>query len=333
MNILTDTTQFTVSLSLSAHAYASDSRQQQSQPQQAKQAYLNALAAYAAHFYLDCMAYETSLTDNDAKIQRTLLDTGALKLQNTMQLECRPVLPNETVLYVPPEVQRDRVGYVAVQLSEDLREATLIGFLERVDRDYTPLDQLQPIESLTEALDSLSAAAAQTEGKAQLTRLSDWLDNALNNVVEAGWQTIDNLLGAPSNQAQLSWAFRSAPSAIAPANQDPNQALVQRGKFIQLEQAQEQIEVVLQVGFLPIQQNQQKIDEVEIWVQLRPMEPQQLLPSSLQLSVLDQAGEEVMQALSRNTEAIQLKFAGSVGEQFGLKVVWQTAQFVESFVI
>ncbi|MEO0645732.1 MAG: DUF1822 family protein [Cyanobacteria bacterium J06650_10] len=337
MTLLTSPSNFTVSLSLSAHAQAETARKQHRQPAQAKQAYLNALAVYATHTYLDCMAFDSAIATNHNRMQQTLLNSAPLTVNGSDQLECRPVLPTETELFVPPEVQCDRLGYIAIRLSEDLKKATLLGFIESVNSDYTPLSQLQPIEQLTEKLAHLisrskAAKTDSTQAKvADPTRLSNWL----NNVVEAGWQTLDSLLESVSRQDQLALGFRSAPEVSdAPATQQTpsdiqsDNSVIQRCKQIQLEQNAENLDVILQVGFF-----QQSINEVEVWVQLRPIETQSLLPTSLQLRVLDQNDHDVMQAEARSTEAIQLKFVGTVGEQFSLKIDWQSTSFIESFVI
>jgi hypothetical protein len=50
---------FTVPLALEAHSRAEEFRRYQSNPGKAKQVYLNTLAVYAVHVYLQCRGFET----------------------------------------------------------------------------------------------------------------------------------------------------------------------------------------------------------------------------------------------------------------------------------
>ena len=122
---------FTVPLALEAHSRAEQFRRYQSNPDKAKQVYLNTLAVYAVNMYLQCRGFETDLETSDSwnPAMQMLLDTADLVVKNRGRLECRPVLPNAEVVCTPAEVWSERIGYVAVRLSESLREATLLGFV------------------------------------------------------------------------------------------------------------------------------------------------------------------------------------------------------------
>lgn len=313
---------FTVSLAIEAHLQAEQFRQQHSHPHKAKQVYLNTLAIYAANFYLNCLDIETDVAASDSwdPVQQTLMDTADLVVKHCGKLVCRPVLPNANEMIVPPEAHQDRIGYVAVRLSGDLRQATLIGYVEAIEANTIPLSALQPIETLGPALVALMT---QEQTQPATVRLSQWFQNWS----EAGWQAIDSFWdstsGGASGGGPLAWGFRSPQAAT-----EETVPAVQRRKQFQLEHNAEKIQVSMLLGLRPLAE-----DTVEIWVRLCPTQAQQCLPESLKLRVLDQAERDVMQAEARGTEAIQLKFTGTTEEKFSIEVVWHETRITESFVL
>ena len=299
---------FTMPLTLKAHHIADQFRQQQPTPQKAKQVYLNTLAVQAVSAYLSWFGIETDLEAGDSwnPAMQSLADTADLVApQGT--LECRPVLPGEQSCYVPPEVWSNRIGYVAVQFNADLSEATLLGFVPSVAVMQLPLSQLRSLEEL---LDRLTPAVVTN----QRVHLSQWLQDA----VVMGWQTVEELLGVQ----QPAWSFRSG-------DQSQREDLTTtRGKLLNLTTSTDAEPLALLIALTPA-------DEalVDVWVKVCPIGSQTHLPPDLELSVLDAAGVAVMQAQSRNTEMIQLKFKGAVGEKFSIKVILGSHNFTENFVI
>jgi hypothetical protein len=173
---------FTVPLALEAHSQAEQFRRSQSEPHKAKQVYLNTLAVYAVNSYLQGRGFETDL-DKSASydpVMQMLMDTADLVVKNRGKLECRPVLPDADNLCIPAEVWEERIGYVAVQLHESLREATLLGFVEKVSRSELPLSRLRSLEALPGYLNKIKP----------LVNLSQWFEN----VFEAGWQAVEALI-------------------------------------------------------------------------------------------------------------------------------------------
>ena len=87
-------------------------------------------------------------------------------------------------------------------------------------------------------------------------------------------------------------------------------------------------EVALTVGILP------KSDEkVAVLLRVYPMK-ESILPSGLQLVVLDETDEVFLEVQARETDnRIQLKFSGRYAEEFTVKVVLGEAEITESFVI
>ena len=307
---------FTVSLALEAHSKAKQFRGYASNPRKAKQIYLNTLAVYAVNFYLQCLGFETELEKSDSSnpVMQTLMNVADLQVKKLGKLECRPVLPDSEVCDVPPEVWEERIGYVAVQLDESLREATLLGFVEKVKTEEIPLSLLKSLEDLREHIRQLK----RLQDKERI-HLSQWL----HNVFDAGWETVEALFNPP--QAELNFRFRGAHRKTTTTPKNPEFG-IKRGKLLGLERAGEQ--VALFVGLEPTAESDMKIS-----VEVYPIGGQTNLPEDLQLMVLDEKGEVVMQAQARSTKNIQLKFSGESGEGFGVKVALGDVSIAEPFLI
>ena len=156
MNQLNEPLTFTVPLSFTAHSLAEQFRCQQSNPQKAKQVYLNTLAVYAVDFYLQCLGVETEIERSDScnALRLKFMNVADLWVKSIGRLECRPILPKAEVLAIPIEVREDRVGYVAVQFDQSLKQATLVGFTSMAVAEL-PLDQLRSLEEFPEYLNQL----------------------------------------------------------------------------------------------------------------------------------------------------------------------------------
>ncbi|MGB7442753.1 MAG: DUF1822 family protein [Coleofasciculaceae cyanobacterium] len=293
---------FTVSLALEAHSRAQQFQRYQSTPEKAKQVYLNSLAVYAVNIYLQCRGFETDLEKSgcwDSAIQM-LMDTADLEVKNYGKLECRPVLPASEVLYIPEEVWADRIGFVAVQLTESLREATILGFVDKASRSEMPLSQLRSLGDLPGYLNQLKP----------LVNLSQWFED----IFEAGWQAIDALLNR--EPTELAFGFRNT-----------QQTDICRGKLIELgELNQSVVMIVMLTG--------ESEHDREIGVEVQPPKSQIYLPANLQLMLLNEEGEVVMdvQAGSDNKK-IQLEFEGETGDCFSVKVALGNVSVTENFVI
>ncbi|HEY9672047.1 MAG TPA: DUF1822 family protein [Waterburya sp.] len=285
-----------------------------------EQVFLNTLSVSFVNSYLQGMGFETDLEKSDSwnPLQQTLLDVADLEVKNLGKLECRPVWEGTQIIYVPPEVELNRIGYLAVQISQSFREATLLGFVKKVSTDSLPISQLQSLERFHEYLEYLSQAKLAelaypsiSPGKT-LVNLSRWFENNF----ELGWQEIEALLG--SQPTNLAVNLRSAPEAG-----------VERGKLIDLGIELTGEAVVLAVSLTP--QNEQEMD---INVEVHPTTGQTYLPPHLQLMVLDEEGEAVMEAQTRSANTyMQLQFSGSSGERFSVKVSLGDVSVSENFII
>lgn len=156
----------TVPLELKAHELARQLAAVQSTVQKGKRVYLNALAVYAVHSYLKWLQIETDLNFSDsfnpAKV--ALANIADLVITGIGSLECRPVLPGETTIFLPEEVIENRMGYVGVQFSDRLDSVQLLGFTPSLDSSNPPqqiaVAELMPIDALIEQITRLEEAIA-----------------------------------------------------------------------------------------------------------------------------------------------------------------------------
>jgi hypothetical protein len=243
-----------------------------------------------------------------------MFDVADLVLPNLGKLECRPVLPGETSVTLPSEVMQDRVGYVAVQFGSRatptepvyLQEAQLIGFAPSVATDDPPeellLTDLQSLDAMIEYLDKLESALSAAPDKTR-SQLNNWLQN----LFEAGWQTVEEVL---TPQTPLLALRRST---------------VRRAKRIELQTNA----VVLIVTLQP--ENRERLG---IHLQVCSVNPQMTLPPQLKLMILTDSGEVFREIIASGTDTfMQYEFSGQVGEQFSIKVALRDVSITEAFVI
>ena len=210
---------FTVPLFQSAHRIAKQFSQQQSNQEKAKQVYLNTLAISAVDFYLRCVGIQTDWEASDSwdSVMQAMMDVADLEIPNYGKLECRPMLPETQVIYIPPEVWSDRIGYVAVQFDQSLKEATLLGFAEAVSIEELPLSQLRSLGDLLEHLSHIR----QAKSAKMRVNLRQWF----HHLFEAGWQSLETVLDT-TDQENFAFGLRSD-SRLA-------EATVKRAKLIDM---------------------------------------------------------------------------------------------------
>ena len=291
---------FTVPLALEAHSRAEEFRRYQSNPGKAKQVYLNTLAVYAVNVYLQCRGFETDLERSDSwnPMMQMLMDTADLLVKDHGKLECRPLSPEAEVVGVPPEVWEERMGYVAVQLSESLREATLLGFVQKVAKSEVPLSQLRSLGELPGYLHKIKP----------VVNLSQWFED----IFEAGWQAVEALLGEPT---ELAFNYRSASLDV------------RRCKQIELATADHSVALIVAL-------TGESKQDMDISVEVQPSNGQIYLPANLQLMVLNEDGEAVMDIhAGSDNKTIQLEFGGEAGDRFGVKVALGEVSVTENFII
>jgi len=299
--MFTQTLPLTLPLSFEAHSLAQKYSERQSKSQKAQQVYLNTLAVYAVDFYLRCMEFETdwSASDSSNPLMLKLLDIADLDIKGIGKIECRPVLPNAEFCAIPPDVWQDRIGYVAVQLSQSLQEATILGFTKTAAAEI-PRSSLQPVDDLLAYLNRLQ--------QQKPVSLRNWFDD----IFAEGWQAIEEIL----HPEQFEWAFsrRSA-------------TLITRGQQIDLGMQLANKSVALIVTLPP-----EEDSEVEIKVQVYPVGGESNLPEGLKLTIMDDSGETVLEAKSREFDSfIQQEFSAESGEEFGVVVSLGEAKITQYF--
>ncbi|NER03159.1 MAG: DUF1822 family protein [Okeania sp. SIO3C4] len=142
------------------------------------------------------------------------------------------------------------------------------------------------------------------------TNLLQWFDG----IFETGWQTVEEILNF--EQAEISYSFRSS-------------VRISRGKMIDLGMRIADESVALIVHLL----SENEIEK-DVNVQVHPMREQTYLPPGIKLIVMDEFGEELIYAESRDAENfIQLSFTAEIGEKFSIGVALGEARVTEYFYL
>lgn len=237
------------------------------------------------------------------------------------KLECRPFLAGTKEIYLPPEVTEDRIGYVLVQLNEDLSQAQLVGFLNTINSlssEEMLVADFQPVDSLLECLPSriFEQAPGSNFGQEKAS-LSRWFQN----IFEPGWQSTEAFFGREQNN--LASSFRSSSQLDTTS--------VKRAKLINLG-----LQLASQsIALIVIVTKEAQQEEVTIRVQVHPGGGETYLPANIRLVLLLESGEILDEAKSRSLDNfIQLnRFEGVIGECFNILVASSEASVIESFVI
>lgn len=298
---------FTNLISPVARKQAEKWSRQQATAAKSQQILLNTLAVSFMNFYLKCMGFETDLQASDSwnPVQQTLMNVADLFIKNIGNLECLPVLENADCVFVPPEVQSNRIGYVVVEISQSLQSAKLLGFVEQVSNDKLPFERLEPIENLLHYLESF---------KNQNVNLKRWLDR----IFEPNWVPVESVFFAePALQ------FRSA-------GEEYNNS-VERAKLIDfgIQNHRDSVWIVVRIN-----SENNKSPELKVTVELHPKHGQKYLPPSVEIVILDDEGTAVMEAKAKkDNRNIDLQFLGSEGDKFSVKIITGDVSAIENFVI
>lgn len=319
MSQITKPLVFTVPLSFEAHTIAQQYQKQQSKLLKAKQVYLNTLAVYAVDFYLRCLGFEVDVDRSDSRnlLMVRFMDVADLTVRHLGKLECRPVLPDAQVCQIPPDVWSDRIGYIAVQMSQDLKQATLLGFTQMAAAEV-PLSQLRSLAELPEYLHQLRQVAAVAQSVVATSKtpvnLRQWLDGAF----ESGWQSIEDILG-------VNTLHPVAVRSLAPLKNG-----IKRAKLVNLGMQLGELTVVLSIAI-----GQSRDEMMSALVQLYPGPMQSRLPANVRLMMMGESGETLQQVCSRGQDNyIQLKhFRGQIGDRFSIQVARDSVSVTEDFIL
>lgn len=291
-----------VPLPKNAHRWAEEFAAQQDSPQKGKQVYLNTLAVYAVHSYLKWLNVETALNQGDSwhRGLRAIFDVADLVLPGVGKLECRPVLPGEVAIVLPPSMTPDRIGYVGVQFSQQLDYIELLGFAPAIAMTESPqilqIAQLQSLDGLIEII----------HRRTLLVNLRQWV----TGIFESDWQPPELVLA--SNFRRISTITRSSTNSIS------------RAKVIDLGR---------QVLLL-VQLTATNSEVFDIRLRVYPGDNAIHLPANLQLIVFDETGNTSMEVQARSADDwMQLEFSCQHEEKFSVKIVLGETSLIEEFVV
>ncbi|BAY26641.1 hypothetical protein NIES2100_64570 [Calothrix sp. NIES-2100] len=313
---------FTGPISTVAHRLAQAWSRQQGTPGKSQQVFFNTLSVSFMNFYLECMGFETDIEASDSwnPVEQTLMDVADLLIKNLGKLECRPVLENAQFVYVPPEVQSNRIGYVAVEISASFQSAKLLGFVKEVSIDNLPINQLQPIDNLLQHLEFLELQTNQLLPQnwdlshQNTVELQKWFEN----IFASGWSTIESILST-----ETAWQFRSGEEEV--------KKYVERAKLINfgIKANRGTVGIVVKVSH-----DENNCDEMKIIVELHPINHQEHLPDFLHVMILDEEGTAVMEAKAQKEhKKITLEFNATVGDNFSVKIALADVSIIENFAV
>ncbi len=309
----TTTPNLTVPLNSSIHDVARQFAAQQLTPEKGMRVYLNTLSVWAVHRYLKYLQIETEPTNSDSwhPSLRALFDVADLVVPNLGKLECRPILSGETTLILPPEVTKNRIGYIVIEFGDNLQEAQLIGFASN-SLEELQIAQLQPLDTLFDVLETLESNLVVTPENTPVD-LSKWLQN----IFDRGWQGVEELLPPQT----IGLAYRNME--------------VRRAKVFDFATNKNIHQVTLIVTI-----KLENTDELGIHLLLLPfgketqLLPQSSLPPQTNLMVLTESGEVFREITAREKDTfIQYEFTGQLGERFSIKIGLGDASITEAFVI
>lgn len=364
----------TVPLRHEAHRLAKQFATEQVTPQKGKQVYLNTLAVYAVHSWLKLLQIETDLGQGDSWHlgKRAFLDVADLVLPGIGRLECRPILPGETIFSLPLEVTDDRIGYVAVRISESLDEARLLGFVRAIDTKSPSNIQTNVGRGSKEARKQMKnfspSHISLPPHPPSIANVTFDVSNASEEIQIADLQPLDVLLDCiPANsvgkepvltaskmQAKLSrWlqnnfeAGWQTVEALLRTEVTSPAFRVRSAELLRGIDADDSVVSVsagklinwgMQLAGYPVALIVKVVpkaeEEVSIRLRVYPAGEQVYLPSGLQLILADESRATCLEAQARSADSwIQIELSGYPEERFSVKVALGNMSITEDFVI
>lgn len=255
-----------IPIGIEAHRFADKFAAEQINIEKSKQVYLNTLAVYAVHRYLKWLRIKTDLNKSDCwnPILRHRWNIADLVIPNIGKLECRPVLPGETTISVPPEAIEERIGCLVVQFRENLNQVQLLGFTKTT---VTGVIEISRLRSIDEFIHVISPPPVN---------LGNWFAEIFDEV----WQPIDTLF----NPQEL--AFNPRGLAFKGFKKDNGEEKIERFKEINLGLLANSQQLNLIVSI-----RKEKNQELGCLFQIFPMNMEEYLPVGLKLKVILESGE------------------------------------------
>ena len=245
---------------------------------------------------------------------QAMFDVADVILPNLGKLECRWLLPGEEAVNIPLEAREDRIGYLIVQLKENLNKVKSLGFISakkvKFDTKLLNITQLQPLESLIDTIEQL-----QTQ-----INLRQWL----SGIFTSDWQTVETIL--------VGRITRSL------ATQTPATTIT-RGKAIgwQLNSLEQEIILVIKVvklkSALPCSSGLSS-PAIDLCLQLYPGKANNNLAAGLAINILDQANQTYLSAQVKDIDDwMQLEFSSQQGEQFKVQMNLAGVSIMKHFIV
>lgn len=299
---------FTIPLGNSAHQRAEHYCEQHSNFDKAEAIYLNTLSVWAVEYYLTLLGYPTNLAASDSSnlLLQTVTDGAGLMISGFGQVECRPIEAGDTAMSIPPDTWDSRIAYIAVQLDDDLEEASILGFIPgsapNAKQESVRLEMLRPLSDLTMHLNQFEPI--------KLVNLADWWQDTF----QPGWEAIAQLL----NPNQQQPAFRSKPTPSA------QMQMVERGCKITLGDRDLSLLVNLQQG---------EESGYSVCVEFWPADAT-YLPPGLHMAILDDENVPVLEAHAKDSnETIKMEFNGETGDRFSVRMELESASLTHEFLL
>ncbi|MGD1918692.1 MAG: DUF1822 family protein [Pleurocapsa sp.] len=316
-----ETEDFAISLPITTEIrqIAAQFADRQPTPVKAEQVRLNTIAVSVTNNYLNMLDVATDLASSDSwnPVMQVCENVADLELTEIGKLECRPIVSSDTTCQIPLEVWDLRIGYVVVRIEEDLKSAAILGFTPQVTTEELAIADLEPPEALIDRIHQFSESVIETS----LTNLGQWF----NDVIETGWQSLDNLLN--SDRLTPAYGFRSIDSLGSSNSEQPDNSII-RAKLINLGVQLSDRQVILLVKLEPEANN-----NIGVTLQVLPQVNEIHLPENLELKVLETSSQEVfMETRSRSRDNyVQLQFSGQPGETFQVVISLAGVEFTEQF--
>ncbi|KOP22898.1 hypothetical protein AMR41_28870 [Hapalosiphon sp. MRB220] len=189
MNYITERPTISIPISEEFRENALQFARKQPTQTKARQVYLNTLAVQVVNTYLQMLEIPTELESSYSwNPYRRLIDNVAdLVLTGVGHLECRAIRTGDRVCEIPPEVWKDRIGYVVVEINQTCKEGKIWGFLPHVTAEEVYLNELHPLDELIE--------------RSHLVYLRKWLEN----IYATEWQTVEEF----SRERKHQFTYRS----------------------------------------------------------------------------------------------------------------------------
>lgn len=315
-----------IPLSQRAYECAAQFAAEQANLNHGKRIYLNTLAVYAVHTYCNWLEIETDLTQSDCWQPglRAIFDVADLVIPGIGKLECRPVMPGATSFTVPLDAVRDRIGYVAVQFHESSDTVELLGFVEA---PMPPELVVEPLAIALTDLLSLDALLKALHPEEAIVNLRAWLEGIFE---QSEWKTPETLL-KPRRRPRSGSSSKIGGSPAMPSEMYAQLKSVSRAKAIELTATSRQTVVLV----VQVVSTIAECDRLNVRLRLYPDSQSNYLPRHLKITVLDESGEVLLEAQTRDEDVyIDLGLSDChPAEQFSVRVTLNDLSVIERFVI